>query len=81
MKTTKKEITTIEREEIKNTPFELIKIKELYYISYGNTPITKGDITKEAALSKLKNNAWEIITYLIVLINLKIKENEKNKRN
>lgn len=57
----------IEREEIKDTPFHLVKMDGKYSISMGRYILTTPD-TKAATMKTLKLNWWDLVMKVIMLV-------------
>lgn len=54
----------VKREEIKNTPFELVEFKGQCYAMFGRVTVAKGE-NKEIVLKQIKTKGYEIIINLI----------------
>lgn len=67
----------IEHEELDNTPFQIIKKDNKYFIGTGNLKLTKNHDTKEEAIWELETDKWKIILSLIIYIGTKINEDER----
>lgn len=50
----------IEREDIKGTPFWLVKMEDNYFISWGDYKLTENRKSKEECLSLLEEEQWNI---------------------
>lgn len=59
--------TLIDYEEIKGTPFTLVHKDEKYFIAMGDYRLTEPDKTREAALDRLEDEQWMIITLVITI--------------
>lgn len=70
----------IEREEIKGTPFTLIKQDELYFIVMGDHRLTEPTELKNEQYLKLENEKWLILTNVIIIILDKMNKNAEEIR-
>lgn len=66
----------IEREEIKNTPFTIIKTKGKCFGVLGQHRITEEFSTKEEVKEDLREITWNRITQVLMIVIEKLKENK-----
>lgn len=72
-------VEIIERKAITSTPFELLKTKNGYCLTLGGIPFTKNQKSKEKLLNMLNGIDWNNLCNLMILIAMKVYNNEKTK--
>lgn len=68
----------IEREQLKGTPFWIIKTEQGWFLVMGENRLSEVMPTKERVKGWLLNNQWQVIMQIIVIVTNKIKQEEVN---
>lgn len=73
----------LNKEEIPNTPFTLVKTQEGYFITMGKYRLSQAHKTKEKAIQDLTINQWHHIATIAIIMaeNIQTVKEEENKRN
>lgn len=64
----------VEKENIKDTPFWLLKIEQGWFLAMGDNRLSEIYKTKKEALNHLEKNHWNIIMQLILIVEKTLKK-------